>query len=61
MLDFNLFGLNPGPQHIENVVFHLASGLLLFLALARMTRQPWRSGLVAMIFLVHPLRVESVA
>jgi protein O-mannosyl-transferase len=61
MLDFNLFGSNPGAQHLVNVALHLASTLLLFFALARMTRQPWRCALVAAIFAVHPLHVESVA
>ncbi len=61
MLDFSLWGSNPGAQHLVNVAFHLASTLLLFLVLARMTRQPWRAALVAAIFTIHPLRVESVA
>src|ERR1035438_4263550 len=61
ILDFSLFGLNPGAQHLVNVAFHLASTLLLFLALTRMTRQPWRCAVVAAIFAVHPLHVESVA
>ena len=61
MLDFTLFGLNPGAQHLENVALHVASTLLLFLVLARMTRQPWRCAVVAAIFAVHPLHVESVA
>jgi tetratricopeptide (TPR) repeat protein len=61
MLDFSLFGGNPGLQHLVNVAFHLASALLLFLALDRMTHQPWRCALVAAIFAVHPLHVESVA
>jgi Tfp pilus assembly protein PilF len=61
MLDFNLWGSNPGAQHLVNVAFHLASTLLLFVALARMTRRPWRAALVAAIFTMHPLRVESVA
>jgi tetratricopeptide (TPR) repeat protein len=61
MLDFSLWGENPGAQHLVNFAFHLASTLLLFLLLARMTRQPWRAALVAAIFAVHPLHVESVA
>jgi tetratricopeptide (TPR) repeat protein len=61
MLDFSLWGENPGAQHLENVAIHLASTLLLFLVLTRMTRRPWRAALVAAIFTVHPLRVESVA
>ncbi len=61
MLDFSLWGDNPGAQHLENVAFHLACALLLFVVLTRMTRRPWRAALVAAIFAVHPLHVESVA
>ncbi len=61
MLDHSLFGSNPGAQHLVNVAFHLASTLLLFLALARATRQPWRCAVVSAIFALHPLHVESVA
>ena len=35
--------------------------LLLFLALARMTKSTWKSAFVAAVFAVHPLHVESVA
>jgi tetratricopeptide (TPR) repeat protein len=61
MLDFSLWGENPGAQHLENAAIHLASSLLIFLVLTRMTRRPWRAALVAAIFSMHPLRVESVA
>jgi protein O-mannosyl-transferase len=61
MLDFTLFGPHAGAEHLVNVAFHLATTILLFLALYRMTRRPWRSALVAAIFAVHPLHVESVA
>jgi protein O-mannosyl-transferase len=61
MLDCQLFGLDAGAHHIVNVAFHLTNTLLLFIALALITRQPWRSTLVAGIFALHPLHVESVA
>ena len=61
MADRELFGMNAGGYHWTNVILHLAGGLLLFLALTRMTGQLWCSGLVAGLFLVHPLHVESVA
>lgn len=60
-LDCQIFGLNPGAEHAINVSLHLANTLLLFFALLRMTKQPWRSALVAAIFALHPLHVESVA
>ena len=61
LLDCQLFGLNAGAHHLVNVGFHLANSLLLFIAFVRMTRRPWASALVAGVFAVHPLHVESVA
>jgi tetratricopeptide (TPR) repeat protein len=61
MLDRQFFGLNPAGHHMTNVLLHAASAVFLFLALNRMTRAPWRSALVAALFAVHPLHVESVA
>jgi tetratricopeptide (TPR) repeat protein len=61
MLDCELFGLDAGKHHLVNVALHLTSTLVLFSALVRMTRQPGRSALVAGVFAVHPLHVESVA
>ena len=61
MLDCQLFGLHPWGHHLTNVLLHTATVLLLFLALRKMTGALWRSALVAALFAVHPLRVESVA
>jgi protein O-mannosyl-transferase len=61
MLDIELFGLNPRAMHVVNLGWHLASTLLLFGLLQRMTRAMWPAALVAALFAVHPLHVESVA
>jgi tetratricopeptide (TPR) repeat protein len=61
MLDFHLYGLNPGGHHMTNVLFHVANTLLLFLLFQKMTGALWRSGFVAALFALHPLHVESVA
>jgi len=61
MADCQLFGLNPGPHHLVNVVLHAANALLLFWLLQRATGTVWRSFLVAALFAVHPLNVETVA
>jgi tetratricopeptide (TPR) repeat protein len=61
MLDCQLFGLNPGPPHIVNVLLHAFNSALLFLVLKRLTQTFWRSAMVAALFAWHPLRVESVA
>ena len=61
MLDCRLFGLNPVGPHAVNLLLHIASTILLFLILARMTGSLWKSAFVAAVFAIHPLRVESVA
>jgi tetratricopeptide (TPR) repeat protein len=50
-----------GVYHLTNVLLHLATVLLLFAVLRGMTGAVWRSALVAALFAVHPLHVESVA
>ncbi len=61
MLDSQLYGSWAGGHHVTNVAFHLANTLLLFLFLARVTQALWPSALVAALFALHPLHVESVA
>ncbi len=64
MLDCQLYGVkdeNAGAHHLTNLVLHAINTLLLFIALRRMTGAVWRSGLVAALFGLHPLHVESVA
>ncbi len=61
MLDCQLFGARAWGHHLTNVLLHVASTLLLFLVLNRMTRALWRSAAVAALFAWHPLHVESVA
>lgn len=61
MLDFTIFGKQPWGHHLTNVLLHAANGVLLFLVFRRMTGAFWRSFLAALLFAVHPLRVESVA
>ena len=61
MLDVRLFGLRPGGHHLTSLLFHAANAVLLFLLLQRMTDASWRSALVAAMFALHPLHVQSVA
>jgi len=60
-LDCQLFGLNPAGHHLTNLVFHLLNVVILFLVLHRLTGARGRSFLVAALFALHPLNVESVA
>jgi len=61
LLLVQLFGMHPAAHHAANVVLHAVNTVLLFLLLRRMTGALWRSALVAALFAVHPLHVESVA
>jgi len=61
MLDCQLFGLDPAGHHFTNLLIHVLNTLLLFALLQRMTGAQRRSALVAALFAIHPLHVESVA
>lgn len=61
MLDCQLFGLSSWGHHLTSVLWHVANSVLLFWALLRMTSALWPSALVAALFGLHPLHVESVA
>ena len=61
MLDIQLFDLNPLGHHAVSLLFHVANALLLCLVLRGLTGLLWESVLVALLFALHPLHVESVA
>jgi Tfp pilus assembly protein PilF len=61
MLDVSLYGLNPIGHHFTSALLHSLNAALLFLALRSLTGSRWRSLAVAVLFAIHPLRVESVA
>jgi tetratricopeptide (TPR) repeat protein len=61
MLDCQLFAMNAGAHHLVSLGFHIANTLLVFAIFRRMTGMVWRSAIVAALFGLHPLHVESVA
>src|SRR5436190_9832406 len=60
-LDCQLFGVRPWGHHLTNVLLHGLTAAFLFLALRALTGALWPSAVVAAVFAIHPLRVESVA
>ena len=60
-IDWQLYGPKAAGHHVTSLLLHLASVLLLFHVLVRMTGAVARSGVVAALFAIHPLHVESVA
>jgi protein O-mannosyl-transferase len=59
--DVHLFQLDPAGHHDVNLLFHVINALLLFWVLQRATARAGRSFMVAAIFALHPVNVESVA
>jgi Flp pilus assembly protein TadD len=61
MMDCQFFGLNAGAHHLTSLAFHAANVVLLFLFLNRATGAFWTSAIIAALFAVHPIQVESIA
>ncbi|MBW8863943.1 MAG: tetratricopeptide repeat protein [Verrucomicrobia bacterium] len=61
MLDAQLFGQGPYGPHLVNLLLHTTNTVVLFFLLRRLTAATWKSALVATLFALHPLHVESVA
>lgn len=59
--DVELFGLDPAGHHDINAFLHVVNVLLLFWVLQRATGYSGRSFVVAAMFALHPMNVESVA
>jgi len=73
-LDYLTWGMNPAGYHLTNVLLHSANATLVYLVALRLLRAAipvamtvdllaWRlsAAFAALLFAVHPLRVESVA
>jgi len=61
MLDARIFGHGATAPHLINVLFHIANSILVFWLSRQMTGALWRSAVLALLFALHPLHVESVA
>jgi len=61
LLDYECYGTDAGGYHLTNLFLHIANTLLLFLIFRQITGYLWRSAMVAALFAIHPLHVESVA
>jgi protein O-mannosyl-transferase len=61
MLDWQLFGNRAGGHHWTSVIIHIFNTVLLFLFFKTITGTIWRSAVVAALFAIHPINVDSVA
>jgi hypothetical protein len=60
-LDCQLFGINPAGHHAMNMAWHAIDAVVLFWVLLFATGYLGRSFMVAALFALHPINVESVA
>lgn len=69
-VDFTLWGMDPRGYHATNLLLHAVNGVLLLLLLRELLqacgyrRGPavhWSATFATLVFVTHPLRVESVA
>jgi tetratricopeptide (TPR) repeat protein len=60
-LDAEIWGDGPAGFHLVNFLLHAANVALVYLVLLRYTGCIGRSAMVALLFGIHPLRVQSVA
>jgi len=60
-VDFSLYGNEAAGFHLTSLLLHIANTLLLFVVFVRLSGARWCSALVAGLFALHPLHVESVA
>ncbi len=58
---YNLWGNNPLPFHCFSILLHLLNVLLIFLLTKKLSNSIYVTCLVALLFALHPMRVESVA
>ena len=70
-LDYVVWGMKPFGYHLTSLLFHAANALLFYFCLLRLLRRglpgadparlDWAAAAGALVFSIHPLRVESVA
>ena len=67
-LDYTVSGMNPAGYHLTSVLIHAANAVLLYVAIRALLRMsgstsatPWPAFVGALLYALHPLRVESVA
>ena len=60
LFEYRFFGLNPHPYHLTNILFHSFNCLLVFWLFYLIGGRVLSAWIIAVLFVVHPLRVESV-
>jgi len=61
MLDVEWFGADPRGHHATSIVLHAINSVLVYFLCLRLSARRVASTVVALLFAIHPLHVESVA
>ena len=60
-IEYKLFGLDPKPYHINNLLLHLFNIILVFQLIYLLTKRTEAALFVSLFFAIHPMHVESVS
>lgn len=60
-VDYALSELNPYIYHLTSLLIHLINGLLIFYFFSRLINHRTGAFLISVVFLIHPMHIESVA
>lgn len=60
MFDYSLWGMNPGGYIGDNIVLHILNGLLFYWLVIKLTSNTRLAFISSLIFLLHPVQVESI-
>lgn len=61
LIEYKLFGLNPLPYHLANLLLHMVNTWLVFKVCMRLSSNSVTAVIVSLLFGIHPMHVESVA
>lgn len=61
MLDYTIWGLQPGGYLLSNIIIHALNGIMVYWLFLRFAESRLPATVAALIFLLHPVQVESVA
>lgn len=60
-VDFALWGMDPWGYHFDSLIFHAANAVAFYWVLLLLLKRPAAAAAGALLFSLHPLRVECVA
>jgi len=60
LVEHTLWGLDPAGYHATNILLHAINAVLVFALIRQLTQNSWTAWIVAALFAVHPMQIESV-